>query len=305
MENQIFSIRGMTCAACAKRIEKAVEKLGGVSSVSVNYVAEKASVLYDPQIIRQSAIKSSIEDAGYKALEPSEAADEDKMRGQKEIRILWLKFIISAVFSLPLFYIAMSPMISFISLPFPAWLEPMEFPLRYALAELILVIPVLCVGYKFYTVGFKALLKRSPTMDSLIALGTSAAVAFSIYNTIQIINKNHHAVDALYYETAGVIITLIMLGKTLEAVSKGRTGEAIKKLMGLAPKTAIIVQDGAEKEIPIEDVEPGDVILVKPGAKIPVDGIVLEGNTAVDESMLTGESMPVEKNQAIQYMRQA
>ena len=290
-------IGGMTCASCAQRIEKVIGKLDGIDSVSVNLATEKATVAYHPQMVRLSVIKQAIEKIGYKALEVSktDAADEDRARKQKEIKTLWTKFIVSALFSLPLLYIAMAPMITFVRLPFPRGLDPMSYPLIYALVELLLVIPVIAVGYKFYTVGFKALIQRSPNMDSLIAIGTSAAVLYSIYNTWQITQGVFSAVDALYYETAGVIITLILLGKSLEAVSKGRTSEAIKKLMGLAPKTAIIIQDGMEKEIPIDEVEIGDIIVVKPGSKIPVDGTVLEGHTAIDESMLTGESMPVDK----------
>ena len=290
-------IGGMTCAACAQRIEKAIGKLEGVEKVSVNLATEKATVAYHPQFVRASQIKQVIEKTGYKALEVSktDAADEDRVRKQKEIRTLWTKFIVSALFSLPLLYIAMVPMITIVRLPFPGGLDPMKYPLIYALIELLLVIPVIGVGYKFYTVGFKALIQRSPNMDSLIAIGTTAAILYSIYNTWQIAVGGFGAVDSLYYETAGVIITLILLGKSLEAVSKGRTSEAIKKLMGLAPKTAIILQDGIEKEIPIDEVEIGDVIVVKPGSKIPVDGTVLDGHTAIDESMLTGESMPVDK----------
>ncbi|RFZ78841.1 Cu(2+)-exporting ATPase [Lacrimispora amygdalina] len=292
-------IGGMTCAACARRVEKAIGKLEGVESSSVNFATEKATVAYDPGKVRLSAIKSAIEKAGYQALEvnKADAADEDRARKQREIKTLWTKFTISAVFSLPLLYIAMAPMISFIRLPFPAALEPMNYPLLYALVEMILVAPVIGVGYKFYTIGFKALFQKSPNMDSLIAIGTTAAVLYSIYNTFQIATGHFMAVDALYYETAGVIITLIMLGKTLEAVSKGRTSEAIKKLMGLAPKTAVILENGQEKEIPIDEVVIGDVILVKPGDKIPVDGTVTGGHTAIDESMLTGESMPVDKKE--------
>ncbi|MGE5495950.1 MAG: heavy metal translocating P-type ATPase [Burkholderiales bacterium] len=290
-------IGGMTCAACAQRVEKAIQKLPGVASASVNFATEKATVDYDPHQVRLSAIKEAIGKAGYKALEISkaDAVDEDRARKQKEIRTMWIKFIVAAVFSLPLLYIAMVPMIKFVQLPYPKALDPMNFSLVYGLVELLLVLPVIGVGYKFYTVGFKALIRRSPNMDSLIAIGTSAAMIYSIYNLFQIAGGNFKAVESLYFETAGVIITLIMLGKTLEAVSKGRTSEAIKKLMGLAPKTAIIVQDGVEKEIPIDEVEIGDIIIVKPGAKIPVDGTVLEGHTAIDESMLTGESMPVDK----------
>jgi Cu+-exporting ATPase len=295
--NVTIPIGGMTCAACAQRIEKALRKLPGVASASVNFATEKATVNYDPQQVRVSAIREAIEKAGYKALAVSktDTADEDRARKQKEIRTMWTKFIVAAVFSLPLLYIAMVPMIKIVQLPFPKALDPMQYSLIYGLMELLLVLPVIGVGYKFYTVGFKALIRRSPNMDSLIAIGTSAAIIYSIYNVFQIVGGNFKAVESLYFETAGVIITLIMLGKTLEAVSKGRTSEAIKKLMGLAPKTAIIIQDGVEKEIPIDEVEIGDIIIVKPGAKIPVDGTVLEGHTAIDESMLTGESMPVDK----------
>ena len=295
--NVTIPIGGMTCAACAQRVEKAIRKLAGVNSVSVNLATEKAAVSYDPQQVRLSAIRGAIEKAGYKALEVKKtaASDEDRTRKQKEIRTLWTKFIVSAIFSLPLLYIAMAPMITFVRLPFPSGLDPMNYPLIYALTELVLVLPVIGVGYKFYTNGFRALVQRSPNMDSLIAIGTTAAFLYSLYNVWQIVNGAFGAVEALYFETAGVIITLILLGKSLEAVSKGRTSEAIKKLMGLAPKTAIILQNGEEKEIPIDEVEPGDIIVVKPGAKIPVDGTVLEGHTAIDESMLTGESMPVDK----------
>jgi Cu+-exporting ATPase len=298
-KNITIPIGGMTCASCAQRIEKAIKKLDGVTTVSVNFATEKATIAYEPQKVRLSAIKEAIEKAGYKALEVSktEAADEDKARKQHEIKVLWTKFIVSAVFSIPLLYIAMVPMLTKygIVLPYPKSLDPMNYSLIYALLEFILVVPVIGVGYKFYTVGFKALWNRSPNMDSLIAIGTTAAVLFSIWNTFQIASGNFNAVESLYFETAGVIITLILLGKTLEAVSKGKTSEAIKKLMGLAPKTALIIQDNVEKEIPIDEVEIGDIIIVKPGAKIPVDGTVTDGHTSIDESMLTGESMPVDK----------
>jgi Cu+-exporting ATPase len=289
-------IGGMTCAACAQRIEKVLGKLDGVVMASVNLATEKATVDYDPQKVKLAAIKQSIEKIGYKALSVEKnTVDADKERKQKEIRTMWTKFIVSAVFAIPLLYIAMAPMIRWVRLPIPGFLQPMQFPLVYALTEILLTIPVVIAGHRFYTVGFKALIKRSPNMDSLIAIGTTAAIGYSLYSTYGIATGRFGAVDGLYFETAGVIITLIMLGKTLEAVSKGRTSEAIKKLMGLAPKTAIVLQDGQEIEMPIDEVEPGNVILVKPGEKIPVDGVVLEGNTSVDESMLTGESMPIDK----------
>jgi len=296
MNSETLSVGGMTCAACSARVERALRKLEGIESAAVNLATEKATVVFDPHTLRLSAIKEAVVKAGYQVLEvSSDAVDEDKRRKEKEIKTLWTKFIVAAVLALPLLYIAMAPMIKWVSLPFPKMLAPMRFPMTYGLVELALVIPIIIAGYRFYTVGFKNLLRRSPNMDSLIAIGTTSAVVYSVYNLFRIAGGDHHAVDALYFETAGVIIALILLGKSLEAVSKGRTSEAIKKLMGLAPKTAIIIENGEEKEIPIKEVMPGDIIVVKPGAKIPVDGQVTEGQSAVDESMLTGESMPVDK----------
>ncbi|MDR1300883.1 MAG: heavy metal translocating P-type ATPase [Treponema sp.] len=288
-------VGGMTCAACSARVEKAIKKLEGVETATVNLATEKATVVYNPLQIRVSAIKTAIEKAGYTALDFSKEGDQDKLRKEKEIKTLKTKFIVALSFALPLLYIAMVPMIKWFTLPFPKALAPMQFPLLYGLAELLLVIPIVIAGNKFYTVGFKNLLHRSPNMDSLIAIGTTAAIVYSVYNLFEIAGGNFNAVDSLYFETAGVIIALILLGKTLEAVSKRRTSEAIKKLMGLAPKTAVIIENGTEKEIPIDEVIPGDIIFVKPGAKIPVDGVVTQGQTAIDESMLTGESMPVDK----------
>ncbi|MBP1754438.1 MAG: copA [Firmicutes bacterium] len=296
MNKETIKIGGMTCAACSQRVEKAIAKLEGISMVSVNLATEKATLEYDPQIIRISAIKDCVIKTGYQVLSSDKnAADEDKIRKQKEIKTLWTKFVIATVFGIPLLYFAMVPMVSWWPFPIPKALNPMIYPLRFALLQISLVIPVIIAGYRFYTVGFKALIQRSPNMDSLVAIGTSSAIIFSLYNTYRIIQGDFAAVEKLYYETAGVIIALILLGKSLEAVSKGKTSEAIKKLMGLAPKTATVITNGKEIELPIEDVEIGDVILVRPGEKIPVDGVVLEGNTSIDEAMLTGESMPVDK----------
>jgi Cu+-exporting ATPase len=307
MQTETLTIGGMTCAACAGRIERTVRKLEGIAHATVNLASEKLFVEYDAAL-RLTTVREAVIKLGYEVIENPQrgeagaAGDEDTARKQKEIKTLWTKFVVAAGLALPLLYIAMTPMLPWVSLPFPKSLNPMNYPLIYALAELALVIPIIAVGYKFYTVGFKALASKSPNMDSLIAIGTSAAFIYSAYNTWQITQGNFRAVDALYYETAGVIIALILLGKSLEAVSKGRTSEAIKKLMGLAPKTAIIIvrsEDGSEteKELPIEKVSPGDIILVKPGAKIPVDGSVISGRTSIDESMLTGESMPVDKKE--------
>jgi Cu+-exporting ATPase len=184
---------------------------------------------------------------------------------------------------------------SMLGLPMPRIISPMENPLNFAFVQVLLVIPTIIAGYRFYTVGFSAIFKGSPNMDSLIAMGTTAAFIYSAFGLFKILNANIEFVHNLYFETVGVIITLILLGKSLEAVSKGKTSDAIKKLMGLAPKTAIVVKNGTETEISIKDVEVGDIIIVKPGNKIPVDGEVIEGLTSIDESMLTGESIPIEK----------
>ncbi|MDR1943311.1 MAG: heavy metal translocating P-type ATPase [Synergistaceae bacterium] len=290
-------IAGMTCAACAKRIERTLGKKDGVLSVSVNFATERAKVVYDPGRIKLAQIRDAISGAGYQPLEIEKkgAVDEDRLRKEREIRTLRIKFIVSAVFGIPLLHLAMGAMIWWWPVPIPRILYPMQYPLNYAIVQIALVIPIIAAGYRFYTVGFKALIQRSPNMDSLIAIGTSAAVIYSLYSTYQILVGNFGAVEGLYFESAGVIITLILLGKYLESVSKGKTSEAIKKLMGLAPKTAIIIQDGKELEIPIDEVEIGHVILVKPGGKIPVDGVIVDGHSAIDESMLTGESIPLDK----------
>ncbi|GAB1484315.1 hypothetical protein MASR2M78_31330 [Treponema sp.] len=240
-------------------------------------------------------IEASISKAGYSAQAVAASrgqVDAHKIEKEKEIRTLWTKFILSAVFSVPLFYIAMGAMLGW---PLPAAINAMQYPLRFAVIELVLVIPVVAVGYRFYTVGFKSIFHLTPNMDSLIAMGTSAAILYSLYSMYSIIGGNHMAVDHLYFETAGVIITLILLGKTLEAVSKGRTSESIKKLMGLQPKTATVIHNGKEIELEIEQVEVGDTVMVRPGEKIPVDGTIVSGRTSIDESMLSGESLPVEK----------
>lgn len=287
-------VGGMTCSACANAIERAVKKLAGIETVSVNFATEKMTVSYNPDLVRISEIKQAVVKVGYqpREIDTSQQVDTDKLRKEKEISTLWLKFKVSLVFSLPLLYLAMGGMLNW---PIPKALDPMNYPLLYALLELFLVIPVVIAGYRFYTVGFTAIFRRSPNMDSLIAMGTSAALGYSLYSIYRITLGDFIYVEDLYFETAGVIITLILLGKSLEAVSKGRTSEAIKKLMGLSPKTAIVLHGEVEMEIPIEEVEVGDIIVVKPGSKIPVDGEVVEGHSSVDESMLTGESMPVDK----------
>ncbi|WP_051188638.1 heavy metal translocating P-type ATPase [Proteocatella sphenisci] len=299
MRREVLKISGMTCAACSARIEKVVSKIEGIESVIVNLTTERLSAYIDEDVVDVEKIKIAVEKAGFgwsEIKEGSIQADEDRKKKERDIKLLWTKFIVSAVFSLPLLYISMGSMLSFLSfLPIPKYLEPMNYPLNFALVQILLTIPVLIAGNRFYVVGFRAIRMKSPNMDSLIAMGTTAALVYSLYSTWQITQGNMGFVEGLYFETAGVIITLILLGKSMEAVSKGRTSEAIKKLMGLAPKTAIIIKNGKEIEIHIDEVQENDIVLAKPGAKIPVDGEITEGFTSIDESMLTGESMPVDK----------
>ncbi|OJG93441.1 heavy metal translocating P-type ATPase [Enterococcus silesiacus] len=295
VQQRTFDIDGMTCASCAQTIEKATGKLNGVAKASVNLATEKMVVDFDPSVLNVSDITKAVADAGYGAVEQIDSADtvdKDREKKQKHIKDMWQRFWMSAVFTVPLLYVAMGHMVG---LPLPALVDPMMHPETFAMVQLVLTIPVLYLGRSFFTVGFKALFKGHPNMDSLVALGTSAAVAYSLYGTAMIFAGDPQFTMALYYESAGVILTLITLGKYFEAVSKGKTSEAIKKLMGLAPKNARVFRNGQEMEIPVDSVQLDDTIIVRPGEKIPVDGVVIEGSSAIDESMLTGESMPVEK----------
>lgn len=296
-ENQTFALEGMTCASCAQTIEKAVNKLAGVQTASVNLATEKMQARFNPDEISATDIIQAVEDAGYKAILDGSETGEKTDKKQAHIKEMWTRVIWSAIFTVPLLYIAMGPMIG---LPIPSVLDPVHHADRFAIVQLLLTLPIVYVGRSFYTVGFKALFKGHPNMDSLIAIGTSAAVLQGIVMTYLLATGRvmiHHGHPDLYFESAGVILALITLGKYLEAVSKGKTSEAIKKLMGLAPKTARIFKDNQEIEIPIEQVQTGDIVIVRPGDKIPVDGKIISGNSAVDESMITGESIPVEKHE--------
>jgi Cu+-exporting ATPase len=299
-----LTIHGMTCASCSKAVERVTKKLDGVEDSSVNLATEKATITYDPTKVRLSQITKAIEKAGYEPIteENKESVDEDQKRKDKDT--LFRKFIVAICFAIPLFYIAMGPMVPkpFGPWPVPNIISPETNIINYALIQIVLVLPIMLVGYKFYINGFKSLFHGSPNMDTLVAIGTSSAFIYSLYTTINLIRNagvsmemhmSHH--HQLYFESAGIIIALILLGKFLESRSKGKTSEAIKKLMGLQPKTAIIMVDDKEVEVSIDEVLVGDIVVVKPGEKIPVDGKIVFGHTSIDESMLTGESMPVEK----------
>jgi len=288
-------IGGMTCTSCAGTVEKAIGNLPGVEVSTVNYATEKAFVRYNPNQTRISQIKESISKVGYDALEiqTDSNIDEEGYRRELAVRTLWWKFIVSAVFTIPLLYLAMGHMLGF---PIPGIVNPEFNPLAFGLIQLALTVPVIIAGNKFYSIGFKTLFRGHPNMDSLIAIGTSAAVLYGLFAIYRISTGDISFTGDLYFETAGVIITLILLGKYLESVTKGKTSEAIKKLIGLQPKTATVINGDNETIIPIEEVEVGDIVIVKPGERIPVDGEVIEGRTSIDESMLTGESLPVSKS---------
>lgn len=294
MSNKTLKIEGMTCAACARTVERVTSKLEGVTNSNVNLATEKLTISFEEDKVNINDIKEAVAKAGYKASENIVSIDRDKERKEREIKALWNRFLISAIFAVPLLIIAMVPMIfNSIGIMFPSVIDPMVHPKVYGVLELVMVIPIIIEGRKFFQVGFKTLIKGNPNMDSLIAIGSSAAFLYSLFGLYRIFNGSKEA--QLYFESAGMILTLITLGKYMEAVSKGKTSESIKKLIGLTPKTAIVVKDNIEKEISMDEVKPGDIVIVKPGTKIPVDGIIVEGTTSIDESMLTGESIPVFK----------
>lgn len=290
-----YIIEGMSCASCAMTIENAVSKIPGVDKASVNLATEIMTVEANDSVTPEDIAKV-VDGVGYSARPRGKSVEEEleEKNEKKEAHLREMKrnLTISAIFAVPLLFIAMADMVG---IPMPAFLSPMQSPVSYALIQLALVLPIIWLGRRFFVDGFKALSKGHPNMDSLVALGTSAAFLYSLYGTYHVLEGHAHFAMNLYYESAGVILTLITLGKYFEAVSKGKTSMAIQTLVGLAPKMATVLRDGQEVEVPVEEVQVGDLIRVKPGEKVPVDGIVTEGNSTVDESMLTGESIPVSK----------
>lgn len=284
-----FTVSGMTCAACANRVEKRLNKLDGVNKATVNFALESATVDFNPDEVNVNEMKSAITKLGYKLEVKPDDQDASTDHRLQEIERQKKKFIISFILSFPLLWAMVShfSFTSFIYLP-DMLMNPW--------VQLALATPVqFIIGGQFYVGAYKALRNKSANMDVLVALGTSAAYFYSVYLSIQSIGSSEHMTD-LYFETSAVLITLIILGKLFEAKAKGRSSEAIKKLMGLQAKTATVVRDGTEIKILIEEVVAGDIVYVKPGEKIPVDGEIVEGKSAIDESMLTGESIPVDKS---------
>jgi len=289
-EHKTFALKGMTCAACVAANERAVGKIKGIAKVSVNLATERMDVDFDPSETSVDQIETAVKKAGYEAelLEKPASAPLPTYEAYG-----WKRFTVSAVFTGILLYIAMGTMVG---APIPGFMDHRAHPLTFALIQLLLLIPILVAGKSFYVHGFKSLFNLSPNMDSLIAIGTSSAILYSLYSISRIIGGTPEASMQLYFETAGTIVTLIMLGKNLESRSKRRTSEAVRKLMKLRPTTATILEGDVERKVPIDAVKPRDRLLVRAGERIPVDGRVQSGISSVDESMLTGESIPVEKS---------
>lgn len=299
---QKFDVTGMTCSACSAHVEKSVSKLEGVQCVNVNLLQNSMVVEYDDNALGTTDIIHAVESGGYGASVQGETKTQEtpKNVAAEEMHHMKRRLIASFCFLIPLFYISMGHMMG---APLPAILLGDENVMIFALTQLFLTIPVLIINKKYFVVGFKALWNKAPNMDSLIALGSAASVVYSVFAIYSMayamghedLMTAHHYGMVLYFESAAMILTLITVGKYMETRSKGKTSEAISKLMDLAPKTATVLRGGVEQEIPVEDVVTGDTIIVKPGQRIPVDGKIIEGFSAVDESAITGESIPVEK----------
>ena len=303
---QKFNITGMTCSACSAHVEKAVNKLEGIRSASVSLMTNSMAADFDEAVLSPEDIIAAVVQSGYGASLPQSGGKAAQARPQEdtveqELAAMKRRMVWSFVFLIPLFYLSMGHMMG---APIPAVLVGHENAVAFGLTQLLLTLPIMYLNDKYYKVGFKTLWHRAPNMDSLIAVGSAAAVVYGVFaiyqmgyglghGDMELVAKYH--MD-LYFESAGMILTLITLGKFLETRSKGKTGEAISRLMDLAPKTAHVVREGVETEIPVEEVQVGDRVVVRPGQSIPVDGVIVEGQSAVDESALTGESLPVDKS---------
>ena len=299
MTTKQYHIDGMTCAACSSAVERVTRKLGGVESSDVNLTTGRMVITYDESKVTPDMISDRVAKAGFAAslMEKEDltgkAEEEEWQRQEKHQQAARRQVVVAVCFAIPLLYISMGHMLPF-TLPLPSMIAMDQNPLNFSLAQLILTVPILICGRKFYVVGIRSLLKGNPNMDSLVAIGTGSAFVYSLVMTLGV-PDNHMRAHQLYYESAAVVVTLVMLGKYMETRSKGKTSEAIRKLMELAPDTAILYENGVEREVETAQVGVGQHILIKPGSRIPLDGVLINGNSSVDESMLTGESVPVEK----------
>ena len=283
MQKVTLPIGGMHCAACASGLEYVLGDIEGVQSAQVNFASEKATVSYDDGRVDMAILRRAVEEAGFFV---DDEADRRQAR-EREARRQKKRLIACAALTIPLFCLSMGPMVLGVTLPVP--------PLVLAVVQLLLATPVMVICHDFYTDGVRSLLRGRPNMNALITMGTLASYAYSLWALVQIAMGNEQAVHQLYFESTAVILTLVLLGKTLEMRAKGKSGSAIEKLMGLTPKTGSVLREGEEVEIPVAEIAVGDIVCVRPGERVPVDGVITEGETAMDESMLTGESMPVDK----------
>lgn len=293
MTKLIFNIGGMHCAACSRAVETAVGKLSFVDTVSVNLATNTMTVSFDGDV---ADIIAAVEKQGFTARvsDPARDAEEKAEEARRLARQSRNELIVALIFGGLLFYLAMTPMVPWLAWAVPHVISP-AFPVRYCILQILLLIPVTVMGRRFYTSGFSALFRLRPNMDSLVAIGTSAAILYSLYGFVRVLLGDVHAVHDLYFESGAMIIALIKLGKHLELRAKEKTGAAVRKLMELAPKTVRLLRDGFETEVPLAEVRVGDLVVVRPGERIPTDGTIVSGTCAVDESMITGESLPVDK----------
>lgn len=297
MKKEEFALEGLQCAGCVSTVEKVVRDLPGVKEANVNLATEKMMVQFNPKEADVQKIMETVSLAGYQAIlinDEEDVLEKTAMKKEKQLQSLKVRAWVSGVFAIVLLYIAMGEMIG---LPLPQILQPMEHPIVFSVTQLILVTPILWVGRSYFVNGFKALIRKHPNMDSLVALGTSAAILYSVWSTIRILSGEYHYVMHLYVESAAVILAFITVGKYFETLTKGRTSQAIQSLVALSPKVATVIRDGKEVEVPVEELQVGEVVFVRPGEKIPVDGVILSGESFVDESMITGESVPVFKKE--------
>lgn len=311
MKKEKFNIEGMTCSSCSSHIEKAVKNINGIKNVNVNLLSNNMIVEYDEKILNDKKIIDTVIEAGYNAKitdENNNKKENNKINNNHTIKSMKKRLIISICFLIPLMYIAMNSMLyNHLKIPIPTIINKLfngiENAISFSFTQILLLIPIIYVNRNYFIVGFKRLIKRTPNMDSLIALGSSAAIIYGIFaiymigygyghNEISIVEK--YSKD-LYFESAGTILTLITLGKYLETKAKGKTSEAISKLINLAPKTAIVIRNNKEIEVNLEEILVDDIIIIKPGSSIAVDGIIIEGNSSIDQSSITGESIPIEK----------
>ena len=297
MKKEEFALEGLQCAGCVSTVEKVVRDLPGVKEANVNLATEKMMVQFNPKEADVQKIMETVSLAGYQAIlinDEEDVLEKTAMKKEKQLQSLKVRAWVSGVFAIVLLYIAMGEMIG---LPLPQIIQPMEHPIVFSVTQLILVTPILWVGRSYFVNGFKALIRKHPNMDSLVALGTSAAILYSVWSTIRILSGEYHYVMHLYVESAAVILAFITVGKYFETLTKGRTSQAIQSLVALSPKVATVIRDGKEVEVPVEELQVGEVVFVRPGEKIPVDGVILSGESFVDESMITGESVPVFKKE--------